>query len=93
KNGILTLTNKRLVFEKTKGRMITLSKKLLSEKKEIRFDEISDVKSEGIIIKKLVLILKNNNVYKFGVLSPGKWVKEIQLHLEKYNKGSGQLSP
>jgi hypothetical protein len=93
KNGILTLTNKRLVFEKTKGRMITLSKKLLSEKVEIKFDEISNVKSEGIIIKKLVLILKNDNIYKFGVLSPGKWVKEIRLQLEKYNKESGQLSP
>lgn len=86
KNGILTLTNKKIVFEKTKGRIVTLSKKLLAEKLEIEFNEISNVKSEGIIMKKLDLMLKNNNIYKFGVLSPGRWVKEIQLQIEKQNK-------
>ncbi|MER5176758.1 MAG: hypothetical protein ABJB76_11615 [Candidatus Nitrosocosmicus sp.] len=86
KNGILTLTNKKIVFEKTKGRIVTLSKKLLAEKLEIEFNEISNVKSEGIIMKKLDLMLKNNNIYKFGVLSPGRWVKEIQLQIEKHNK-------
>lgn len=86
KNGILTLTNKKIVFEKTKGRMVTLSKKLLSERLEIKFDQTSKVKSEGIIIKKLVLILENNNIYKFGVLNPGRWVKEIQIQIDKHNK-------
>ena len=86
KNGILTLTYKKIYFEKTKGRIVTLSKKLLDEKLEIEFDEISSMKSEGIIIKKLVLALKNNNTYKFGVLSPGKWVKEIQLQMGEYTK-------
>ena len=88
KNGILTLTYKKIYFEKTKGRIVTLSKKLLDEKLEMEFDEISSIKSEGIIIKKLVLALKNNNTYKFGVLSPGKWVKEIQLQMGKYTKES-----
>jgi hypothetical protein len=88
KNGILTLTYKKIYFEKTKGRIVTLSKKLLDEKLEIEFDDISSIKSEGIIIKKLVLALKNNNTYKFGVLSPGKWVKEIQLQMGEYTKES-----
>ena len=39
KNGILTLTNRKLAFEKTKGRIATLSKKLLGEKLEIEFNE------------------------------------------------------
>jgi hypothetical protein len=86
KSGILTLTNKKIAFEKTKGRMVTLSKKLLSEKLEIEFDQISNIKSEGIIIKKLILILKNNTIYKFGVLSPGKWVKEIQKQIDIFDK-------
>ena len=85
KSGILTLTNKKIVFEKTKGRIVTLSKKLIDEKVEIKFNEISNVKSEGLIIKKLVLILKNGSVYKFGVLGPGRWVKEIQIQLDKHN--------
>ncbi len=85
KSGILTLTNKKIVFEKTKGRIVTLSKKLIDEKVEIKFNEISIVKSEGLIIKKLVLVLKNGSVYKFGVLGPGRWVKEIQIQLDKHN--------
>ena len=32
KSGILTLTNRKLAFEKTKGRIATLSKELLGEK-------------------------------------------------------------
>jgi hypothetical protein len=83
KNGILTLTNKRIVFEKTKGKIATLSKKTFGEKLEIEFNNISMIKSEGIIIKKLTLNLNNNNIYKFGVLSPGHWVKEINLQLNK----------
>jgi hypothetical protein len=85
KNGILTLTNKRIVFEKTKGKIATFSKKTLDEKVELQFNEISLVKAEGIIIKKLVIILKNNNnndTYKFGVLSPSNWVKRIKLQLD-----------
>ena len=85
KSGILTLTNKKIVFEKTKGRIVTLSKKLIDEKVEIKFKEISNIKSEGLIIKKLVVVLKNSSVYKFGVLGPGSWVKEIQIQLDKYN--------
>ncbi|MDQ4073262.1 MAG: hypothetical protein M3162_03040 [Thermoproteota archaeon] len=85
KNGILTLTNKRIVFEKTKGKIATFSKKTLDERVELQFNDISLVKSEGIIIKKLVISLKNknnNNTYKFGVLSPSNWVKKIKLQLD-----------
>lgn len=93
KNGILTLTNKKIVFEKTKGRIVTLSKKLLTERLEMDFQDLSNVKSEGIIIKKLVLTLKNNTVYKFGVLSPKNWSKEIQLQIDKNGNGTHSLSP
>jgi len=89
KNGILTLTNKQLVFEKTKGQIVTLSKKLLTEKLEIKFHEISNIKSEGIIIKKLVLMLKNDMVYKFGVLNPKNWLKEIQIQINRHDDANG----
>lgn len=78
KSGILTLTNQKIVFEKTKGRIATLSKELLGEKIEIYFEDILQVRSEGRIIKKLVITLRNNKTYKFGVLNPNGWVKEIQ---------------
>lgn len=88
KNGILTLTNKKLIFEKTEGKIATLSKKLVGEKVGIEFDNIEKVRSEGIIIKKLVITTNNNKIYKFGVLSPNNWVKHIQPQLDKYIKKS-----
>jgi len=81
KNGILTLTNKKIMFEKTKGRIATLSKETLNEEMRIDFHQISKIKSEGKIIKKLAIELKSNKIYKFGVLSPNNWVKAIKEYL------------
>lgn len=89
KSGILTLTNKKLAFEKTKGRIATLSKELLGEKIEFELKDIAQARSEGRIIKKLVIELKDNNkTYKFGVLNPGNWVKEIKLQMEGQAKNN-----
>ena len=89
KSGILTLTNRKLAFEKTKGRIATLSKELLGEKIEFELKDIAQARSEGRIIKKLVIELNNSNkIYKFGVLNPGNWVKEIKLQIEDQTKGS-----
>ena len=89
KSGILTLTNRKLAFEKTKGRIATLSKELLGEKIEFELKDIAQARSEGRIIKKLVIELNNTNkTYKFGVMNPGNWVKEIKLQIEDQNKGS-----
>jgi hypothetical protein len=66
KSGILTLTNRKLAFEKTKGRIATLSKELLGEKIEFELKDIAQVRSEGRIIKKLVIGLNNiNKIYNF----------------------------
>ena len=89
KSGILTLTNRKLAFEKTKGRIATLSKELLGEKIEFELKDIAQARSEGRIIKKLVIELNNSNkTYKFGVLNPGNWVKEIKLQIEDQAKGN-----
>lgn len=89
KSGILTLTNKKLTFEKTKGRIATLSKELLGEKIEIEIKDISQARSEGRIIKKLVVELrKSDQIYKFGVLNPGHWAKEIALQINQQNKNN-----
>ena len=78
KNGILTLTNKKIMFEKTKAKIATLSKEILNEELRIDFNHISNIKSEGRIIKKLVIEIENNKIYKFGVLNPNKWAKAIK---------------
>jgi hypothetical protein len=89
KSGILTLTNRKLAFEKTKGRIATLSKELLGEKIEFKLKDIAQARSEGRIIKKLVIELNDSNkTYKFGVLNPGNWVKEIKLQMEDRTKSN-----
>jgi len=89
KSGILTLTDRKLAFEKTKGRIATLSKELLGEKIEFELKDIAQARSEGRIIKKLVIELNNSNkTYKFGVLNPGNWAKEIQLQMENQTKSN-----
>jgi hypothetical protein len=76
RNGILTLTNQRLIFEKTEGRMVVLSKKTGEVVLDIPLDKISSVKSEGFLIKKVTIIV-DDIVYKFGVFNNTEWVKAI----------------
>lgn len=82
KNGILTLTNQRLIFEKTEGRMTTLSKKTEEVLLDIPLTMISASKSEGFIIAKVVVEL-NDRSYKFGVLNTGHWAKEIMTQVNE----------
>ncbi len=86
RNGILTLTNQRLIFEKTEGRMTTLSKKTEEVLLDIPLEKISASKSEGFIIAKVVVEL-SDRTYKFGVLNTGHWAKEIMTQVNKV-KGS-----
>jgi hypothetical protein len=82
KSGILTLTNQRLIFERTEGRMTTLSKKTEEVLLDIPLDKISASKSEGFIIAKVVVQL-NDRAYKFGVLNTGHWAKEIMAQVSE----------
>ncbi len=76
RNGILILTNRRLVFQKTQGRIATLSKKEGDVVIDIVLDKISDVRSEGFLVKKLV-VSSGDMIYKFGVFSNGKWERQM----------------
>ena len=78
KNGLLTLTNQRLLFEKTEGTLATLSKRTEELLLDIPLVDIKASKAEGFLLKKVVVITIQNNTYKFGVLSNSKWAKEIQ---------------
>jgi len=88
KNGILTLTNQRIIFEKTEGRMATLSKKVEGVLLDLPLDKISSVKSEGFIIKKVVITTIDGQAFKFGVFNIHKWVKLIEEQKEIYLKGN-----
>jgi hypothetical protein len=84
KNGILTLTNQRILFEETEGTMATLSKKTGNVVLDVSLDKISSVRTEGFLIKKVVMDI-GNKVYKFGVFSTSKWSREIENQI-KLNK-------
>jgi len=83
KNGILMLTNQRIIFQRTQGTMLTLSKKTTEAALDIPLDKITSVKTEGFIATKLIIIT-NGSVYKFGVYSNRKWAKAIQEQIETY---------
>lgn len=78
KNGLLTLTNQRLLFEKTEGTLATLSKRTSELLLNIPLVEIKASKGEGILLKKVVVITIQNDIYKFGVFNNSKWAKEIE---------------
>ena len=77
RSGILVLTDRRLVFQKTQGRMATLSKKDGEVVLDIPLNKITAVKSEGFLVKKVV-VMSGDQTYKFGVYSNGKWEREIK---------------
>lgn len=83
KNGILMLTNQRIIFQRTQGTMLTLSKKTTEAALDIPLDKITSVKTEGFIATKLILVT-NGSVYKFGVYSNRKWAKAIQEQIKAY---------
>jgi hypothetical protein len=85
KNGILTLTNQRIIFEKTEGRMATLSKKVEGVALDVPLAKISGVRTEGFIIKKVV-ILTEGKIFKFGVYNTGKWARTVEGQLARENQ-------
>ena len=76
RSGVLVLTDRRLVFQKTQGRMATLSKKEGEVVLDIPLAKISSVKAEGFLVKKIVIVA--DQTYKFGVFNNGKWERQIK---------------
>lgn len=77
RSGVLVLTDKRLVFQKTQGRMATLSKKEGEVVLDIPLSKIVTAKAEGFLVKKVVVVA-DGQTYKFGVFSSGKWERLIK---------------
>jgi len=86
-SGILTLTNKRIAFDKTEGRIMDFSKKFGKTVLEAKLDQITEVAKEGRLIKKVRIKIKSDEgekTYKFGVYNTGKWEKEVKEAISKY---------
>ncbi len=87
-SGYLTLTNQRLIFQKGKVRMLTLSKKLNEVVLEVPIHNIKHVKTEGWLAKKVVIEVSGDvgsELYKFGVFSSGKWRNTIDDAMKTFS--------
>jgi hypothetical protein len=79
--GVLTLTNMRIAFDKTKGRIADFSKKIGETVLDVKLNQIVEVGKEGWLIKKVRIKVKTDQdekTYKFGVFNTGKWLKTIE---------------
>lgn len=86
-SGILTLTNKRIAFDKTRGRIADFSKKIDETVLDVSLGDVTEVWKEGRFIKKVCLKAKTKEgekSYKFGVFSNGSWLETLQETLEQY---------
>jgi hypothetical protein len=84
-SGILSLTNQRIIFEKTEGNLTTLNKKIGNALLNVTLDKVGNVNAEGYILTKLVVQIDNSK-YKFSVFNNKKWAKEIESQKSLFNK-------
>jgi len=85
-SGILTLTNKRVAFDKTRGRIADFSKRIGDTVIDVSLNDILDVWKEGRFIKKICIKAKTKDgekTFKFGVFGTGGWLKTLQETIEE----------
>ncbi|MBA4436310.1 MAG: hypothetical protein ACE5Q9_03935 [Nitrosopumilus sp.] len=86
-SGILTLTNKRLAFDKTRARMMDFSKHMGDTILDITLDNVTKTWKEGLLMKKVCFIVKTDEgekTYKFGVFNTKSWLKSIDEAVASY---------
>ena len=82
--GILTLTNQRIAFDKTRARIMDFTKHVGDTVMEASLSDVTRVWKEGLFMKKLCISVggESPKTYKFGVLNPGGWKKSVQGALD-----------
>ena len=78
--GILTLTNKRLAFDKTKSRIMDFTKHMGETVLDIPLEDVIKTWKEGLFIKKVCFTAKtekDEQTYKFGVFNTKSWLKTM----------------
>ena len=84
--GILTLTNKRLAFDKTKSRIMDFTKSMGETVLDIPLEDVTKRWKEGLFIKKVCFTAKTNEgeqTYKFGVFNTKGWLKSIEQAIKE----------
>ncbi len=83
--GILTLTNKRVAFDKKESRVMDFTAKIGATVLNVPLENVTKVWKEGLLMKKVCFTAKTNdgeNTYKFGVFNKGGWLKTFKKTLE-----------
>lgn len=85
--GIITLTNKRLAFDKTKGRVMDFAKKFGETVIDVPLNDVKKVWKEGLLMKKVCFTVntkEGEKTYKFGVQNTGSWLEDIQEAIDDF---------
>jgi len=88
-SGILTLTNKRLAFDKTRSRIMDFSKNMGDTVLDVSLDDVIKTWKEGLLIKKVCFTAKtgkDEQIYKFGVFNTKSWLKSIDEAINNKNQ-------
>jgi len=86
-SGILTLTNKRLAFDKTTARIADFTKRFGDTIIDVSLNDVVKVWKEGIFLKKICFTGKTNEgekTFKFGVFGTGGWLNAIEDAIEDF---------
>ena len=84
--GILTLTNKRLAFDKTKSRIMDFTKRMGETVLDVPLEDVVKTWKEGLFIKKVCFTAKikdSEQTYKFGVFNTKGWLKSIEQTIQQ----------
>lgn len=86
--GILTLTNKRLAFDKTNARIMDFSKHFGDTILDVSLKDITKTWKEGLFIKKVCFTVTTSNggeeSFKFGVFNTNGWLKTINTQIKEF---------
>ena len=85
--GILTLTNKRIAFDKKQSRVMDFTATIGDTVLDVPLENITKVWKEGLLMKKVCFTAKTKDgekTYKFGVFSNGSWRKTFEKTLENF---------
>jgi len=85
--GFLTLTNKRVAFDKKESRVMDFSVRMGDTVLNVPLENVTKVWKEGLLMKKICFTAKTKdgeNTYKFGVFSNGSWRKTFEKTLENF---------
>lgn len=86
-SGILTLTNRRLAFDKTQARMMDFSKHFGDTVIDVPLNSVIKSWKEGRLMKKVCFTAKTDEgekTYKFGVFNTKDWLQNIEAAVKEF---------